>query len=188
MTCMNAQLFFVFDVESVGLHGEGYYVGHVVVNRSGACLDFASYGCLSDHAKGDDDGRAWMAKNVPPLPAAPLSNPKAVRDMFWRFWMHWRDKGAVMVADCCWPVEARFLAACVDDDPVNRQWIGPCPLHDVASVLLAAGEDPLKKRARIVGELPEHDPLCDARQSARILTTVLGDVRDWMNCAARHEP
>jgi hypothetical protein len=32
---MNADKFFVFDVESAGLHGEGFAVGFVVVDREG---------------------------------------------------------------------------------------------------------------------------------------------------------
>jgi hypothetical protein len=74
---------------------------------------------------------------------------------------------------CAWPVEARFLAACVDDNPMTHEWSGPYPLHDLASVLMAAGRDPLAKNERLPGELPEHDPLADARQSARLLLAAL---------------
>jgi hypothetical protein len=52
---------------------------------------------------------------------------------------------------------------------------GPYPLHDLASILLAHGRDPLAKNERLPEELPEHDPLNDARQSARLLHEVLSN-------------
>lgn len=182
------KLFFVFDVESVGLHGQGFYVGVVVIEESGHVLDCFSCGCLSDDALGSSfESREWVSKNVPPLPSSPLSGPRAVRDLFWKYWTHWKEKGAVMAADCAWPVEARFLLECVDDELKAREWSGPYPLIDIGSVLLAAGVDPLKKFHRLPEELPEHNPLADARQSARVLTTALRDINDWENAAARVE-
>ncbi len=85
-----------------------------------------------------------------------------------------------MIADCGWPVEARFLAACVDDArpaprtgqlvaDSPRDFTGPYPLHELASYLLGAGLDPWKKPKRLPGELPEHDPLADTRLSVRML-------------------
>lgn len=46
-------------------------------------------------------------------------------------------------------------------------------VFDVASVRLAAGLDPLASAPRLDGELPAHDPLRDARQSARLLIEAL---------------
>jgi hypothetical protein len=85
-----------------------------------------------------------------------------------------------MVADCGWPVEARFLAACVDDArPVAtdgkttadsaREFEGPHPLHELSSVLLGAGAGSGIQFDRLPQELPEHDPLADARLSVRLL-------------------
>lgn len=176
------KLFFVFDVESVGLHGEGYHVGFVVVDECGETLDAQSFGCDPLDACGNREGRKWIAANSPSL-AADLTSPRMVRNEFWRHWSHWRDRGAVMVADCAWPVEARFLMACVHDDPETRE--GPYPLHDLASVLLAAGLDSLKDYPRIPGEQPKHNPLCDARQSARLLVTALGEIGEWKKSAGR---
>jgi len=74
-----------------------------------------------------------------------------------------------MWADCSWPVEARFLARCVENDFDKREWEGPYPLHEIATVLLLAGKNPSEKFPRQENELPEHNPLNDARQSARLL-------------------
>lgn len=165
----------VFDVESVGLHGEGFSVGWVVVDATyKRIIASAQYACDPERAKGTDESREWLAKNVPvPRQGYNCSSPRGVRDEFWRVWQYAKLKGALLVADCCWPVEARFLAACVDDNPEEREWGGPYPLHDVASILLANGADPLAKHERQPDELPEHDPLSDAHQSARLLLLYL---------------
>lgn len=161
---MSEKLFFVFDVESVGLYGEGYAYGFVVVNENGVELDAGRCSCNPNCADGDSGGRAWVATNCPEIYQSEPT-PKAVRCRFSAEWEEWREQGAIMVADCPWPVEARFLADCVRDLDMP----GPYPLIDVASVVLAAGGDPTAEFSRNKNELPKHDPLCDARQSARVL-------------------
>lgn len=163
--------FFVFDVESIGLHGEGFAVGWVVVTDTGEELSCGRASCPPENAAGADDDRAWVAANIPPIDRD-CSTPAEVRAAFWRAWLS-RPYNAAMVADCAWPVEARFLAACVDADPVRRRWHGPYPLHDVATARLAAGLDPLATVDRLPSEGPKHDPLADARQSARLFLEAL---------------
>jgi len=162
--------YMVFDVESVGLHGEGFAVGWVVVNRDGETIAEGSAACQPDEEMGTPEGLKWVQENVR-SDRTPVSYliPREVRDAFWSHWMEWKAKGAVLVADCAWPVEARFLAACVDDDPEQREWQGPYPLHELASFRFAGGLDPLGTNARLPNELPVHDALADARQSARLL-------------------
>lgn len=167
------ELFMVFDVESVGLHGEGFAVAWVVIDRSGKVIASAAYSCDPGHANGDEEGRVWVAQHVTVPPVGHKDYPVRVRDEFWRAWIYAKERGAVLVADCCWPVEARFLAACVDDDPEIRRWQGPYPLHDLASIRLAAGLDPLATTDRLPEEKPLHNPLADARQSARLLIEAL---------------
>lgn len=175
----------VFDVESVGLHGEGFAVGWVVINCSGTVHAGGRHCCHPDTARGDIAGRAWVRNNVK-IPECgdwidtdkgTWRNPVQVRTAFWREWQHWKREGAVLVADCGWPVEARFLAACVDDDQTRREWEGPYPMHELASIRLAAGLNPLGAEERLPDELPAHDPLCDARQSARLLVEALRKIR-----------
>jgi len=137
-----SDLFMVFDVESIGLHGEGFAVGYVVVNRQGERLEERVLSCDPEEAQGSSEGHAWVSENVPALPFV-FPKQRLMRDAFWARWLYWKDLGAVLVADCCWPVEARFLIACVDDDRSGREWEGPYPLHDLASVLLANGANPL---------------------------------------------
>jgi hypothetical protein len=164
------ELFLVFDVESVGLHGEGFAWGGVVVNRRGKSFDYNRAWCPPE---GTDAGRKWITENWHLSDFPPLDSPAQVRAVFWDWWQFWKAKGAVLAADCAWPVEARFLAACVDDDSAAREWQGPYPLVDVSSVRLATGLNPLGTEERLPDELPAHDPLCDARQSARLLCEAL---------------
>ena len=166
-------LFMCFDVESVGLHGEGYAVGWVVF-RDGKEVDAGYAGCDSEMAGGTPADRDWINKHVDPhLPKHTCSKPVVVREIFWREWMRWKEEGAYLVADCCWPVEARFLVACIEDGNGDRNWDGPYPLHDVASARLVAGLDPLATVDRLPNEMPKHHPTADARQSGRLWLEVV---------------
>lgn len=164
--------FLVFDVESIGLHGEGFAVGWVLVEGREQTHE-GRFSCPPDQAGGHNAARYWVKENIPRIFPDDCRTPKQVRDRFWELWDHHRLEGALLVADCAWPVEARFLAACVDDDPGPREWGGPYPLHDLASIVLAKGGDPMATRERTERELPIHDPLADARQSARLLVEAL---------------
>lgn len=157
-----AKKFFVFDVESVGLHGDGYAYGYVVVDADGNELASGREAVDPADVNGTTDGREWLRDNCPSI-AITKANISALRSQFVVDWVHWKVRGAVMVADCPWPVEARFLLAC------DMGFEGPYPLIDVGSVVLSAGGNPIGEFDRLQSELPKHDPLCDARQSARVL-------------------
>lgn len=168
-------LFMVFDVESIGLHGEGFAVGLVLVRRDGTVLSAKHYACPSQLAQGESEGRLWVSQHIPPLEIN-CQKPIYVRSAFWADWTYARAMGAVLVADCSWPVEARFLHDCVEDEPYEREWKGPYPLYDVSTAMLMAGRDPLGTYNRLPDELPGHDPLADARQSARLWLECLGAI------------
>lgn len=162
---------FVLDVESIGLHGSAFAVGWVVIDTS--TFTEVAHGLFAsprDYAAGFHEDREWVNANVPEIPPTHQS-ARHMRTQFWGEWCQWKDRGAWMVADCPWPVEARFLAECISDDRlhIRRHTEGPYPLLDVASVLFALGRDPLATYNRLENELPTHNPLADARQSARLL-------------------
>jgi hypothetical protein len=174
-------LYMVFDVESVGLHGLAYAFGYVLVDRDGNDLGSGRFSLPPEKAADadeptDKDGLEWVKANAPPLEVN-CPHFHALCEAFWAAWLRNKSRGAVLVADCPWPVEARFLAECVDWALAKRFWEGPYPLIDVASVRLAAGFDPLATVDRLPNELPIHDPLADARQSARLLIEALNAVR-----------
>jgi hypothetical protein len=169
---MIASLFMVFDVESVGLHGEGFAVAWVVVNRDGERIDEGCLSCAPDQCKGTDESRLWISENVPLLKVT-SPTPQHLRNAFWHTWRKWADQGAVLVTDCGWPVETNFLSACVRLNHKEREWQGPYPLHDLASMILAMGGDALALSERLPDELPPHHPLMDARLSTRQLLECL---------------
>jgi hypothetical protein len=169
----------IFDVESVGLHGEGFAVGWVITENDRE-IDSGYASC--DHTwayEGATGDRDWIKENVVPhLPPATIMKgsdeshytaPAKVRKTFWTEWLKWKAKGATLWADCAWPVEAKFLLECVEDDKELRNWEGPYPLCEISTVLICASLDPLAKYDRLLNETPAHHPTCDARQSARLL-------------------
>jgi len=166
--------FMVFDVESIGLHGEGFAVAWVVVNRKGERLGEGCLACPRELCAGSAESRTWVDENVPHL-GVTSPTTQHLRNTFWHEWRYWADQGAVLVADCAWPVEANFLSACIRLNRKEREWLGPYPLHDLASVLLAVGGNPLALTERLPDELPAHHPLMDARQSARQLVACLSE-------------
>jgi hypothetical protein len=157
---------FTFDVESIGLHGEGFAFGYCV-HQDGEEIVCGRLACASRMARGNPESRKWVEENIPPIPVD-MVNPRDVRSSFWALWREWVKKDAIMLSDCGWPVEANFLSACVEDDHAEREWQGPYPLFDLSSILFALGCDPKGKYERRENELPVHDPLADARQTARI--------------------
>lgn len=167
--------FFVFDVESIGLHGEGFAVAGGVVFFDGRESDmYFCFACEPLVAIGADDDRLWVSKNVPPLEYL-CESPKEVRGCFWTQWemVKLLFPGIVMAAECLWPVEANFVEACIKDYPAKRNWEGPYPFHEIASYMAAAGMDPMATYERLPNETPAHHPLNDARQSARLLALAL---------------
>lgn len=162
--------YMVIDVESIGLHGEGFAVGWIVVNGDGVVLDEGMLACSPDDAQGHPADRRWIEDNVPTMNTTWVDiSAREVRTEFWKVLQLWKARGATLWADCAWPVEARFLAQCVDDDVKARGWEGPYPLHEIATLALMCGRDPLVTLDRLPNELPQHHPLNDARQSARVM-------------------
>lgn len=168
----------VFDVESIGLHGEGFAVAAQVSDANRKVIREIFYFCPPDSAKGKDASRDWVEENCKPYswlepnPKFPspviFAYPKQVRKAFWEFWGQMRKEypEIQMVADVAWPVEARFLAACIEDDLNAREWEGPFPLLDV-STLRFLSDTFGQQHQRLPSELPLHHPLADVRYSAR---------------------
>jgi len=165
--------FFVFDVESIGLHGEGFAVAGGVYINGAAQYEF-QFCCPESEAAGEDEDREWIKKNVPVMEIT-HRYPGGIREAFWTEWEKAKARypGIIMTGECIWPVEAGFVATCVKQCLPERKWLGPYPFHDIASIMLAVGMDPMGEYGREPSELPKHNPIADARQSARLLTLAL---------------
>lgn len=166
----------VIDVESIGLHGEAFAVG-VVQIVNGLKYQETTLACPVDRAVGDTEDRQWVRAHCPRIQPT-LLTPTDVRMHFWDMWMVWREQhgAGTLIAECGWPVETEFIRMCIADDPKVRKWLGPYPLHDLASMRLVKGFDPLRTIPRHLDELPAHHPLHDARQSARLLMELTGSL------------
>ena len=162
--------FFVFDVESIGLHGEGFAVAGGVYIAGAAQWEFY-FCCPMDKAEGLQADRDWVSRNVPVMEET-HRDTYGLRLAFWQAWEKAKASGAEMAAECLWPVEARFLQDCIRDD-AQRLPTAPYPCHEIASVMLSAGMNPMATYDRTPSETPRHNPLADARQSARLLWEAL---------------
>lgn len=174
---MNGETYFVWDAESIGLYGEGFAYGYVVIEmdeRGGyETLEEGGLCCPPVNAAGLHEDRMWVAENVKTHGLEEVTTPMMVRERFWEVWQRWRGE-ATMVADCPVPVEANFLEACVrQGNIVKRAWKGAYPFLDVGSVRHAVGLSATESCERLDNEKPEHHPLMDARQSARLLVEAL---------------
>ena len=159
--------YFVFDVESAGLYGDGFAFGYVVVDENGKELDarFATSGLDSVKKNLSESDREWLEKHTPDEILYPEGDLKLSLDELHTAFINSlkKHKGAIFVSDCGYPVEAKWLLECKCE---------VYPLHDVATALLLCGKNPTGTYGRNEREQPAHHPLADARQSARI----------WLEC------
>lgn len=181
-------MYFVFDVESMGLYGEDFAVAYVVVDRDGTELDAGFFSCPYEEAArvidvvetehlltgqilrqwGEQTDRdlVWVKQNViPHLPEPSHRTRREMHNAFWEAWVRWKERGASAWVDCGYPVESNFLRACVFED-VSRIGTAPFPLMEIDTARILTGTGEL---TRSIEHLPAHDPLNDARHSARIL-------------------
>jgi hypothetical protein len=188
------QVVAVLDVESIGLHGEGFAVGVHVMDLCTGDVQLEWLASVPTWtAQGTAHDRAWVRDNIPDLtyglPNAPAAHVPRGREypslsglgvpMPWdlrREFRHWWEDLKVkypdmmLAADVPYPVETNFLEACYRD--VQKD-MGVYPLLDVNSILLATDLTEAEKMDRNPTELPRHNPLADARQSARLLRRAL---------------
>lgn len=124
----------------------------------------------------------WYAEHVNPaighIPVTHASYAEMLNGWIARQfdWRGPRDTPApLIVCNCPWPVEARFLWRAHHDVPFS----GPYPLIDVASMLAAIGADPLDESGYLASQgiaPPEgvaHDPLYDARRTAQAYWSIV---------------
>lgn len=155
--------YFVFDVQSAGLYGNGFAVGYVVVDDADFlehARDWRTAGVGAVECT-DSDGE-WLRHNLPADVLFPEKDHRMSLNQL-RAWFETEVEkypDVMLVSDCAFPVETNFLLAC------NIQ---PYPLIDVSTALLMAGRDPVGTYDRKPEELPKHHPLADARQSGRML-------------------
>lgn len=124
--------YFVFDVESIDLHGEGFAVSAIVTDNKGNIED--KFELLS--TEGSEKVSIWVKDNVlPHLTEMPKCETlKELRTNFYNFYLKYKDSCDIW-SDCNFPVETNFLSAVVRDDIESRQWNMPYPLKDISTIV-----------------------------------------------------
>lgn len=166
---------FSFDVETIGLYGEVFAVGAVILSNENKEINSLFLRADDKLANGFDDDRKWIRENViPNLYPINCTSLYELRNKFWEFYTKCLEKypNIIFIADCSSPCESGFLRACIMDDFESRKWKAPFPLHEIGTALYLCGKNPQTYQERQVNELPIHNPVNDARQSARI----------WLDC------
>lgn len=153
----------VFDVESTNLHGSGFAVGAIVVNRGGTEVDRFELLSIEGATKAND----WVKENViPHLKDMPTcAYDFTLREKFYEFYMKHKETAEIW-SDCNFPVETNFLSDIVKDDFEARQWNMPYPLKDI-STIVDIDLDRIKECG--IKDLRKHNPLDDARASVYFL-------------------
>lgn len=172
--------FIVFDVETVGLYGEPFALGVVIVNTATWATEVeALVGCPFQRAGGVPEDRAWVEENVLPALQAQMGTlrprevetPDHLRNVLADLWEHWSARGAWLAADHPFPVETEFLSGMWVERKISAKADvpSPYPLFDYANFRAGRGLDPIETLPREESELPAHNPLADARQTARLI-------------------
>lgn len=174
------QTLFIFDVESVGLYGTGFAVAVVIYDRgTKTVLEKQYFACSPQDAAGLLEDHQWINQHVVPfLPQPNLTSVAEVRQAFWE--LYFKSKTTYpdvsTWADCGYPVEARFLQACVCDRGNNeRTWQAPYPLQEIATVRTILGLD--STLAYDLSEDKRHNPLEECLYIAPKLANWLDDLR-----------
>lgn len=130
---------FSVDAEVDGLYGRAFSIA-VTVRKDGHEIAAFSGRIGDEHVTNE-----WVRGNVlPALGDMKVTHSSSVEleEAFWSFWLSQKD-GATVIAHCGSPVESGLFRRCAWRDLATRSFQGPFPLHELATLLLAAGEDPL---------------------------------------------
>lgn len=159
-----------FDIESNGLHGDAFAVAGVLMNSKREIVSQFESRCP---ITGPVD--EWVAANVlGPIQDMPetAADGRALRNAFWAWYMKVKPQADMIVAANPYPVEARFLIDCQNDDMAEREFEHPFPYYDLSSLLYSHGfKTPTKRRAFVKKAVHDatgepHNPLWDAKATA----------------------
>ncbi|HEV2412240.1 MAG TPA: hypothetical protein VGS28_00340 [Candidatus Saccharimonadales bacterium] len=167
-----------FDIESNGLHGPAFSVGAVLVDSDGRKVidDFVARCPIV----GDVD--EWVSTNVLPVTTnikEDCKDDRELRDKFWTWYTNAKAQADIVVAANPYPVEARFLIACQDDDIEKRYWGHPFPLLDLGTMLYTIGLKSSEQRGEYISKVVKdrkalvHNPRWDAEAAALAALHVL---------------
>ena len=159
-----------FDVESNGLHGAAFAVAGLLMSQDRKIITQFVGRCPIE---GPVD--AWVSENVLG-PMEPISNTapdaRTMRNAFWNWYVAAKAQANIIVAANPYPVEARFLIDCQNDDMASRNFDHPFPYLDLSSMLYTLGYKTAVERRAFVKKAvrdftgESHNPLWDAKATA----------------------
>jgi hypothetical protein len=171
------------DAEVNGLHGRAFAVAFTV--RKGGKEVYSWSGRCPDRFVTD----SWVIENIlARLADMPVdyTSPDELEDAFFTAWSgavsSFTEDGVkpLTIAHCGYPVESGLFSRCIAMHPEERAWSGPFPLHDVATLLLAKGHNPMSVDAYLKEHqlAPEfhgvtHHPMYDAVVAAQVWEDLL---------------
>lgn len=166
----------VVDAETNGLFGAPFAVGAVLFETESRSVlsTFSGRGPLVGEPV--DFVRINVVGAVASLPE--YKSNAQLRVAFWQ-WFSANKNDCKIFADVGYPVEALWFRLCQED--MGAEWGGPYPLHDVATLFLAAGLDDNLDRAEFVkgayDTTTAHNPMSDAMVSAYSVALLFDQLR-----------
>jgi hypothetical protein len=166
-----SRVIFSIDAETIGLYGQHFAIGYTIKNFEGKELENGYLACPAENVTGTGLSREWVQKNViPSLKDQPIThnNSRELYEEVYKVWMKVKKQytDVIAIAHCGYPVESNLFFKAFKIDP-DRRYEGPYPLHEVATALLVVGINK-KEHPRLPDELPEHNPVHDARYASRL--------------------
>lgn len=153
------------DAETNGLYGEAFCLAMIVTEECGLLDQFVAR-CPIDHPIDP-----WVRDNVLPAVQGIPETHASYREMLeagWKFYCR-HKAGANVIAHVAHPVETKVFRDMVEMDLTSRQWEGPFPLLDVATMLRQQMFDPAsvdeflrRKCLAVPFDGGTHHPLYDA--------------------------
>lgn len=175
----------VFDVEATRLHGRGFAVGAVVINKITNKI-LAAFSLLS--TDGADSANIWVRENVlPHLEDMPTCRElHTLNDEFYCFYKKWKDSCDIW-SDCNFPVETTFLADVARGDINQREFEMPYPLYDLCN-FMSADIDRYKEIGEMAGVV-KHNPVYDSVTSAVFILDIVAfrNQAPWHYCETNYE-
>jgi hypothetical protein len=172
------------DAETNGLTGQPFTIGAIVTDDTAPGFHSYAYRC---DLQGPTD--PWVLANVFPAVEDIEKIPgRRYVDLLAGFaqWFDVHKYDATVIAHVGVPVEARLFRDMIwflDRDPFS----GPFPLHDLATALLMAGDDPLSADGYLLkhglavpsyaADMSPHNPLYDAAVAEVAWRHLMADAR-----------
>ena len=172
------------DTESNGLHGDPFCVGAVLLDSNIVQSSFIGR-CNMVRRPTD-----WTERHLlPAIMDIPIVYPTS-QDLSIAFawWLsdRYAEGAFTLWADWCIPVDAKMIIRTMREAKDDVEWVNrPLVVHEVATLLFAAGYDVDTPREAFVaeelkGRVPQkHNPVWDAEVSARVARKALNRLGMW---------